>query len=271
MFKWGRTASLWGRSLACKYTSYANYATTKKFFKNTGIIYSDGRYEITLDQRKLKTPSGRPFYVESEPLALAISEEWDSQRDTVQRSSMHLTSLCSTALDNPNHLTKFDLANYLINYLTTDTLLFQSHDDDALYEMQQKEWDPIIQWFCDRFAVNMKKVRGFDAPTIDSNTKSILTRHLLSYDFAAVHGYTFGVDTLKSVILMLAAVERQITAERAVYLSRLEEEFQCGYWGRVEWSHDLSQQDLQSRLSAAMLIIHFQSSNIKKQSKGISV
>ena len=36
----------------------------------------------------------------------------------------------------------------------------------------------------------------------------------------------FGVDTVKSVILTLAASERVITVEEAVSLSRLEEEFQ---------------------------------------------
>lgn len=36
----------------------------------------------------------------------------------------------------------------------------------------------------------------------------------------------FGVDTTKSVILTLACVERFITPEKAVLLSRLEEEYQ---------------------------------------------
>lgn len=31
----------------------------------------DGKYEITLDNKKLRTPSGGNFYVTSEPLALA--------------------------------------------------------------------------------------------------------------------------------------------------------------------------------------------------------
>lgn len=37
------------------------------------------------------------------------------------------TALCSTVLDNPNKLSKIDITEYFINYLTTDTLLFQSH------------------------------------------------------------------------------------------------------------------------------------------------
>lgn len=40
-------------------------------------------------------------------------------------------------------------------------------------------------------------------------------------------------------------------------MARLEEEYQLGFWGRVEWAHDLSQQDLQARLAAAVLFVHF--------------
>jgi hypothetical protein len=36
------------------------------------------------------------------------------------------TALCSTAIDNPNKLTKFDLVQHIISYLDTDTVLFQS-------------------------------------------------------------------------------------------------------------------------------------------------
>lgn len=43
----------------------------KRFYKNTGILSCDGKYEITLDNRKLKTPSGAVFNVTNEPLAIA--------------------------------------------------------------------------------------------------------------------------------------------------------------------------------------------------------
>lgn len=45
---------------------------------------------MTLDHRKLKTPGGKTFYVESEPLALAVAAEWDAQRETIAQSTMHL-------------------------------------------------------------------------------------------------------------------------------------------------------------------------------------
>lgn len=65
-------------------------ALPKRFYKKTGVLGSDGKFEIFLDQKKLKTPKGSLFTVDSEPLALAISTEWNSQKETIDRSGMHL-------------------------------------------------------------------------------------------------------------------------------------------------------------------------------------
>lgn len=39
------------------------------------------------------------------------------------------TQLANTAQDNPNKLTKFDVINYILNYIPTDTILFHSEVD----------------------------------------------------------------------------------------------------------------------------------------------
>lgn len=68
-------------------------AVRKRFYKNTGILNSNGKYEIRLDHRKLKTPNGNLFTVDSEPLALAVATEWDSQKDKLNQSGMHLVKI----------------------------------------------------------------------------------------------------------------------------------------------------------------------------------
>ncbi|CAH1389439.1 unnamed protein product [Nezara viridula] len=244
-----------------------NYAALpKRFYKNTAILYSDGHYEITLDHRKLKTPKGKDFKVENEILALCIATEWDSQFGEIDRSSMHLTALCNTAIDNVNNLTKEDITSNILNYLETDTLLFQSHNDEV-YDVQQKEWQPVIKWFCDRYGVEISPTRDMIGPEISKQTREIIERHFLSYDLAPLHGFMFAVEALKSVILTLCCVDRRLSVDQVVLLSRLEEEYQTGCWGRVEWAHDVSQYDLQARVSAAVLFIHLNSMSEEVKSK----
>lgn len=52
--------------------------------------FSSGGFEINLDSRKLRTPQAKLFTVPSEPLALAVATEWDSQQDTIKFYTMHL-------------------------------------------------------------------------------------------------------------------------------------------------------------------------------------
>lgn len=220
------------------------------------MLYCDGKYEITLDQRKLKTPRGTLFTVESEPLALAIATEWNTQKDTVERSTMMLTALSNTVIDNPNHLKKEDIINFLLQYAETDTILFHNNNESDLYQLQMNEWDPLIEWFNKRYSTELVKTVDISPPVFPPGAKMQISKFLNSHTLATLHGIQFAVETVKSVILAFACIDRVITPDKAVLLSRLEEEYQLGHWGRVEWAHDLAQQDLQARLASAIFHVH---------------
>lgn len=51
-----------------------------------------GKFEISLDKRKLKTPLGKLLQLPNEALAVAVATEWDTQRDIIQQHSMHIVS-----------------------------------------------------------------------------------------------------------------------------------------------------------------------------------
>lgn len=133
--------------------------------------------------------------------------------------------------------------------------------------MQCAEWDPIIEWFNERYDADVQKTCHISQPFISAKTKMNISKHLNSYNDISMHGFIYGVDTIKSVILTLACVDRFITVEDAVHLSRLEEEYQLKFWERVEWAHDLSKFDTQSRLAASVLFIHFNTSEHKIREK----
>ncbi|XP_014470815.1 PREDICTED: ATP synthase mitochondrial F1 complex assembly factor 2 [Dinoponera quadriceps] len=236
-----------------------NMATVKRFYRRTNILSSGSKFEIMLDQRKLKTPQGRVFEVNSKPLALAVAAEWDAQKEIIDRGSMHLTALCNTVLDNPQNHTKVDLVHHIVNCLEMDTILFYSSEADELYKLQVEKWEPIVRWFCKHYDVNIAGTQSIEAPAVSSETKTTLTRHLMSHNFNSIYGLVYAVDGLKSVILTLATVARTINIPEAVSLSRLEEEYQISHWGNVEWHHEYSKHDLQARVAAAMLFVYLNS------------
>ncbi|XP_011190057.2 ATP synthase mitochondrial F1 complex assembly factor 2 [Zeugodacus cucurbitae] len=231
-------------------------APPKRFYKKTSVLYNDGKYEVTLDSRKLKTPNGTLFTVKSEPLAIAVATEFDAQKEHIERSKMHLSALCFTALDNPNRHTKTDMVNYILNYIATDTVLFQYDDEKDLHELQRNEWDPIIQWFNERYGTSLEKTMVMSPPNVSADDKMKISKYLMSHSDDVLFGFIYAVDTLKSVLLSFAAIDQRISVDKAAALSRLEEEYQSQFWGRVEWAHDISQQELQARLAAAVLFVH---------------
>ena len=101
------------------------FIAKKRFYRDVSVVSAGSdNYEITLDSKKLKTPGGSVFNVNSEGLALAVAHEWEAQRDLILLSQMHLTGLCNTCIDNPTNATKYQLVDNILNFLDTDTLLF---------------------------------------------------------------------------------------------------------------------------------------------------
>lgn len=168
------------------------------------------------------------------------------------------TALCNTACDNPHRLTKQDSVAYLLQFLPTDTILFHcASAEDELHDVQLAEWSPCVAWFNQRFDTDLKETRDIMPPTVSAPTRMKITKHLLSFDERTMHGFVFAVDVLKSLVLTLAVLEQRVSVAEAVRLSRLEEEHQIKKWGRVEFAHDVAQLDLQARLAAAVMFVHF--------------
>ena len=48
-----------------------------------------------LDNKKVKTPAGKLLILPSKALAMAVSVEWNSQRETIKPENMHLVRMSS--------------------------------------------------------------------------------------------------------------------------------------------------------------------------------
>ena len=59
---------------------------------------------------------------------------------------------------------------------------------DELYKVQTEKWDPMIQWFCDRYGVDITKTQSISPPSVPHQTKTMLIRHMSSYSQAALQG-----------------------------------------------------------------------------------
>ncbi|XP_012670134.1 ATP synthase mitochondrial F1 complex assembly factor 2 isoform X2 [Clupea harengus] len=240
----------------------------RKFYKDVSISQGEGGlYEISLDRRKLKTPGGKLFTVPNEALAIAVATEWDAQKDTLKFYTMHLTTLCNTALDNPTHRDKDQMITAALKFLETDTICYRVEEPSSLVELQKHEWDPAMEWIEKRYNVVIGSSSNILGPEIPQETNDTFRQHLSSYNFWALTGLEYVITQLKSVILSFGLIDRHLTVEQAVLLSRLEEEYQIQYWGNVEWAHDYDMYELRARTAAGALFVHLasESSTVKRK------
>lgn len=206
-----------------------------------------------MDKRKLKTPKGNVFYTTNESLASLVAAEWDSQKDKIELNQMHLTTLTNTAIDNPGSLDIDSATEKLISFLESDTLCFRMPEPEELLKLQTNNLDPVVQWFADFFHCNVPVSQNVTLPEIDAKTRSILERYFKSFNLWSLVGFLFATENLKSLILSCALMNRQLSVEDAIQLSRIEENFQSRIWGKVEFHHDLENYVLQTRVAAAVM------------------
>uniref|UniRef100_A0A5S6R1T7 ATP synthase mitochondrial F1 complex assembly factor 2 n=1 Tax=Trichuris muris TaxID=70415 RepID=A0A5S6R1T7_TRIMR len=239
---------------------YATKSLTR-FYRTVDVVpIGQERFAVQLDGRPIRTPLGNVLEVSSEPLAMAIAIEWQSQHGRVDMNHMRLTSLSITAIDNPTNQSRLQLVRAILKYLESDTLFFMNESPKELHELQRRKWGEIINWTRKHFEIEMAPSTSMvTGPLLPNRTKDTLGRFLLVYNLASLVGCQFAVESLKSALLLFALLEHQIGVEDAVQLATLEQRYQVSQWGRVQWAHDVEYFDLCSRVSAGLIFAYFNS------------
>ncbi|KAI6221067.1 ATP12 chaperone protein [Aphelenchoides besseyi] len=244
-----------GRSISIQRHCSTAFLKPKRFYKQVTIsTVGDDEYEVLLDQRKLKTPKGKPMIIDSEPLALAIAQEWDSQKETINVPQMRLSGLMFTAIDNPTNETRSGLADQIMEYLDNDTILYMADSPVELCQLQKKNWLPIVEWANQKHGLGLSPSHKLiEAPEIPEESRRKLHQYFAGMKFPALIGVHYGVDSIKSVLLMIACLQFHLSVERASELANLDQDYQTKVYGKVEEHHGLQEYEALNRLSAAIL------------------
>eukprot|EP00048_Salpingoeca_helianthica_P020894 m.9151 g.9151 ORF g.9151 m.9151 type:complete len:242 (+) comp5352_c0_seq1:2-727(+) len=225
--------------------------TVKRFYKLVDVLaLPSGRFAVTLDGRRTKTPQGKIVEIPNGDLAQAVAAEWDSQKGTVVRNTMHLTSLCNTAIDRPPMVMESQTPKTLLEFLHTDTLCYRSAEPASLAELQTAEWSPLVQWWEQTFQAPLMVTESLFGPRQSAQAVAAATKYIEGFGWGRA-GLGMCVDVLRSFVLASALIEGRIDAGTAVRLARLETEFQIQRFGEVEWAHPIDRAGTTSRTAAA--------------------
>ncbi|KAF8652681.1 hypothetical protein AX16_004187 [Volvariella volvacea WC 439] len=233
-------------------------ATLKRFWKDVGIATRDGSYAVTLDNRPLKTPGGRPLLLPKNKslLATLIAAEWDHQETFLKPHALPMTSLAARAIDAmQSEESREQVREALIKYLDTDTICFYQDDPPPLVRLQEQHWDPLLQWVQETFDVEVKKAGSILFNEQPAATKAKLKAALKGFDawqMAAMERATYAT---KSFIIGLALVKKHLTVEEAAKAASVEVDSQIERWGEVEDTHDVDYQDIRRQLGSVACLL----------------
>jgi chaperone required for assembly of F1-ATPase len=65
----------------------------RRFYQAAGVEKRPEGYAVVLDGRPVRTPARRTLAAPAQPLAQALADEWDAQREMIDPAQMPLTRL----------------------------------------------------------------------------------------------------------------------------------------------------------------------------------
>lgn len=205
----------------------------KRFYKQVDAASQDRGWQVTLDGRGIKTQGGRPQVVPSRAMAEALAHEWADQGEEIDPTLFVMRDQTDHAIDNIATGPE-EVIDKLLSYAETDTLCYRADPDEALYQRQQQDWEPLVTAFEAREGVRLNRISGVMHRPQPAETMECLRTRLEAQDAFTLAGLQTLTSLAASLTIGLCALERDADLEQLWQLANLEEEWQAELWGRDE-------------------------------------
>ncbi|MCA3450029.1 MAG: ATPase [Rhodobacter sp.] len=207
--------------------------TAKRFWTETRVQEVDGGFTVRLDGRAVKTPAKTPLIVPTVAMAERIAAEWQAQQGTVDPRTMPWTRSANAALDKVG--TRFaEVASLLAAYGDTDLLCYRADGPAELVLRQARAWDPLLAWSATALDAPLTATAGVMHVAQPPDSLARLTARIGRMTAFQLTGFHDLVVISGSLVLALAVTDQKLSVEEAWRLSRLDEHWQAGVWGRDE-------------------------------------
>lgn len=202
----------------------------KRFYKTATAEPDGDSAVIRLDGRLLKTPAKAEMRLPTLPLAEAIAAEWAAQQAEIRPSTMPLMQLAATAIDRVSHDPRY-ATDDVVRYGGTDLLAYRASEPAALAERQAAEWQPLLDWFRDRYDVQLNVTSGIMAVAQPAELPARLERICAGLDPYRLTALHWATTNAGSVVLGLALLDGRLDAEAAHRTALIDELHQAERWG----------------------------------------
>jgi chaperone required for assembly of F1-ATPase len=203
----------------------------KRFYKTVSVGDGEDGFRILLDGRPVKTPAKNLLALPTRALADAIVAEWAGQGDEIAPLSMPFLRLADTVIDGVA-ANRAAVVEAILRFGENDLLCYRAGQPPDLAKLQREGWDPVLDWARRRYGVEFVVVEGFGHQDQPPQTLTTFRAALVQQDSFSLAALHVVASIAGSVVLALALAEGELVPAQLFALSRIDEEYQAGKWGR---------------------------------------
>ena len=205
----------------------------RRFWREVAVEPEAGAYALRLDGRPLRTPAKAPLRLPTEPLALAVAEEWRAVGETVDPLAMPATRAANAAIDHVAPAREAVVAE-IAGYGASDLLCYRAAAPEGLVERQAEAWDPLLDWAAATYGARLAVTAGVMPAAQDPGALDRLAEPLRASDAFALTALSDLVALSGSLVIGLAAASGAWEPSDLWERSRVDEAWQEAVWGRDE-------------------------------------
>jgi chaperone required for assembly of F1-ATPase len=201
----------------------------KRFYGRAGVAETPDGFAITLDDKPIRTPSGRQLVAPIRQIADAIAAEWEAQKEFLDPLTMPFTrfanSVVDAVVDRVDAVTE-DVAKYF----GSDLLFYRAGHPDALVTREAALWDPLLFWAADALGAHFILTEGIVHVRQPDSAVAAVRAALPDdpWSIAALHVIT---TMTGSALLALALLRGVIGPDSVWAAAHVDEDWNIEKWG----------------------------------------
>jgi chaperone required for assembly of F1-ATPase len=202
----------------------------KRFYTQAGVVEAaaDG-FAITLDDKPVRTPSGRALAAPRREIADAMAAEWQAQGEFINPLTMPMTRLANSVIDAV--VDRVDaVTEDVAKYFQTDLVFYRAGHPEALVVREAAHWDPILFWAAGELGAHFILTEGIvhvrqPEPAVAAARAALPAD---PWSIAALHVVT---TLTGSALLALALLKGVVNPDQAWAAAHVDEDWNIEKWG----------------------------------------
>ena len=226
----------------------------KRFWREVTVEPEGDGWQVALDGRRVKTAQGGAQIVPTFALAEALAQEWRAQPADIDPAGFGLRDMADYAIDIVA-VDPADPIRRILAYAEGETLCYRAEPDEPLAARQRATWEPLLKAAEATHGVKFERTVGILHRPQPAATLAMFRAHLATLDPFALAALQTLASLAASLVIGLAALERNADADTLFAASNLEEDWQAEQWGWVDHAEETRAKRLTTFVEAARFAV----------------